>query len=367
VRLPPSSTHVFPERAHAPLTAAEVASCVRTATSSWTDQHCLPTSIRSKHCPSLSLSLTLRCNQTKAQAASSPAATCWPEVPGWVSTDPLDASHSCECAMLHFHARRERSEAPNPLPLFAPPSSPIFVPHVSICRTNITEPWSVYASSRGTLVASFLGDPCGDLTSEATALTRRTTPYAGFNMLLLEPVPSTSAAASTLAYDARLVTNDGAGGPIRSRPLTDAERACGGLSNGVDGRGGEQWPKVVQGRGELDKVLGELSRGPETETDERLARRLIELLTAHSPIPPPRERAELKNTILVPPFDMRVAKPDAPHAYYGTRLAQVVLIRRNGHITYFEHDVWLLDTTGAPMRAGANNMRTFTFHMGSDS
>ncbi|KAF8272807.1 NRDE protein-domain-containing protein [Lactarius quietus] len=216
--------------------------------------------------------------------------------------------------------------------------------------TNITEPWSVYASSRGTLVASFLGDPCGDLTSEATALTRRTTPYAGFNMLLLEPVPSTSAAASTLAYDARLVTNDGAGGPIRSRPLTDAERACGGLSNG-------QWPKVVQGRGELDKVLGELSRGPETETDERLARRLIELLTTRG--------AEKYN--LVPPFDMRVAKPDAPHAYYGTRLAQVVLIRRNGHITYFEHDVWLLDTTGAPMRAGANNMRTFTFHMGSDS
>ena len=89
--------------------------------------------------------------------------------------------------------------------------------------------------------------------------------------------------------------------------------------------------------------------------------------SAHSPIPPPRERAELKNTILVPPFEAQVANPDAPHAYYGTRLAQVILVRRNGHVTYIEHDVWLLDTTGAPVRAGANNMRTFTFRMGADS
>lgn len=235
--------------------------------------------------------------------------------------------------------------------------------------TNITEPPREYPSSRGTLVASFLGDPSGDLTSEAAALTRPSTPYAGFNLLLLEPVPSTSASASTLAYDAHLVTNGGGGGPIRSRTLTDAERACGGVSNGVDGQGGDLWPKVAQGRAELGKVLDEeLSRGPAAaETDERLAGRLIELLTAHSPIPPPRERAELKNTILVPPFDARVAKPDAPHAYYGTRLAQVILVRRNGHVKYIEHDVWLLDTTGAPVRAGANNMRTFTFHMGADS
>jgi hypothetical protein len=140
-------------------------------------------------------------------------------------------------------------------------------------------------------VASFLGDdPCGDLTSEAAALTGRTTPYAGFNLLLLEP----SSSAPTLTYDALLVSNGGGGGSIESRPLTDAERACGGLSNGVDGRGGEEWPKVVQGRDELRSVLGEqlllLSRGPEPETDqdERLARRLIELLTcvsASGPVP----------------------------------------------------------------------------------
>ena len=161
--------------------------------------------------------------------------------------------------------------------------------HVSLCRTNITEQPREYASSRGTLVASFLGDPSGDLTSEAEALTRQTTPYAGFNLLLLEP-SSSAPSTSTLAYDAQLVTNGGGGGPIRSRTLTDAERACGGLSNGIDGHGGDLWPKVAQGRAELGQVLDEeleqLSGGP--ADDERLAGRLIELLTCVStsgPVP----------------------------------------------------------------------------------
>ncbi|KAI9465003.1 NRDE protein-domain-containing protein [Lactarius psammicola] len=238
--------------------------------------------------------------------------------------------------------------------------------------TNITEPLATYASSRGTLVSSFLGDPSGDLTSDAAALTRQTTPYAGFNLLLLEPLASSSASTYTLAYDARLVSNGGGGGPIHARAPTDAERACGGMSNGVDGHGGDLWPKVVQGRDELGNVLDELSRGPEMEEpdeDERLAGRLIELLTcvAHTPIPPPRERAELKNTIFVPVLDAGAIKPDAPHAYYGTRLAQVVLVRRNGHVTYIERDVWLLDTTGAPVRAGATDLRAFSFRLGSGS
>ncbi|KAI9443438.1 DUF833-domain-containing protein [Lactarius indigo] len=236
--------------------------------------------------------------------------------------------------------------------------------------TNITEPPATYASSRGTLVSSFLGDPSGDLAGDAASLTRQTTRYAGFNLLLLEPLASSSASASTLAYDARLVSNDGGGGPIHARAATDAERACGGMSNGVDGHGGDLWPKVVQGKDELGNVLDEFSRGPgmdEPDEDERLAGRLIELLTAHLPIPPPRERAELKNTILVPVVDVGATKPDTPHGYYGTRLAQVVLVRRNGHVTYIERDVWLLDTTGAPVRAGATDLRAFSFRLGSDS
>ncbi|KAH9035605.1 NRDE protein-domain-containing protein [Lactarius hengduanensis] len=297
--------------------------------------------------------------------------------------------------------------------------------------TNITEPPATYTSSRGTLVSSFLGDPSGDLAHDAAALTRQTTRYAGFNLLLLEPLASSSASASTLAYDVRLVSNDGGGGPIHARAPTDAERACGGMSNGVDGHGGDLWPKVVQGKEELGNVLDELSRASgmdEPDEDERLAGRLIELLTcvsasgpvprtvlayclfarfaecnashfwlylvachngaeleltrsfrpfpppsphfsfsAHLPIPPPRERAELKNTIIVPVFDAGATELDAPHAYYGTRLAQVVLVRRNGHVTYIERDIWLPDTTGAPVRAGATDMRAFSFCLGSGS
>src|SRR6201996_1788923 len=82
----------------------------------------------------------------------------------------------------------------------------------------------------------------------------------------LRPLLSlTMRVSSPTTAAAGLVPSAGGGGPIRSRTLTDAERACGGLSNGIDGRGGDQWPKVVQGRDELGSVLAELSRGPEMD------------------------------------------------------------------------------------------------------
>lgn len=138
----------------------------------------------------------------------------------------------------------------------------------------------------------------------ATAPTTATTSYAGFNLLLLEPGTTTTsgtgnAASAELTYDARLLTNGGGGGRIRARTLSDAERACGGMSNGVDGEGGDAWPKVVQGRAALRSILDEIeeedhkdqdqegtSGGPDHEiadaddaADSRLAERLIELLT----------------------------------------------------------------------------------------
>ena len=200
-------------------------------------------------------------------------------------------------------------------------------------RTNITEPaGATYASSRGTLAASFLADPHDDsglaravaaLTSQdpdldATTTTTAgagaaapiTTSYAGFNLLLLEPSvpPGTTIgdAGTELTYDARLLTNGGGGGRIRARTLSDAELASGGISNGVDGQGGDAWPKVVQGRATLRSVVVEHQRevevdkdqdpegessptssssgGPDREiaddaADAHLAERLIELLT----------------------------------------------------------------------------------------
>lgn len=153
-------------------------------------------------------------------------------------------------------------------------------------RTNITEPGASYASSRGTLLAAFLADPRGasDLASATTALTAEDTSYAGFNLLLLEPhprLPTTGTDTATLAYDARLLTNGGGGGHIRARTLSDDERACGGISNGVDGQGGDVWPKVLQGRAALRTILDEGSAdGPKiADADSHLAERLMELLT----------------------------------------------------------------------------------------
>ncbi|KAI9452453.1 hypothetical protein F5148DRAFT_504776 [Russula earlei] len=166
--------------------------------------------------------------------------------------------------------------------------------------TNITEAGAAYASSRGTLIASFLADPRGrqsdsdrDIASAAAALTSSQpgdAPYAGFNMLLFEPLtppaptptPLTGSSPCALAYDARWLTNGGGGGRIRARPLSDAECACGGISNGVDGEGGDAWPKLLQGKAALRSILDEDSPhcGPEiTDPDSHLAGRLIELLT----------------------------------------------------------------------------------------
>jgi hypothetical protein len=84
------------------------------------------------------------------------------------------------------------------------------------------------------------------------------------------------------------------------------------------------------------------------------------------PDPPPRERAELKNTILVPPFK-ESSEPGAPPVFFGTRLAQAILIRRDGRVTYVERDVWTLDGAGTPVRASAADKRLFMFRLGSDS
>jgi uncharacterized protein with NRDE domain len=88
-------------------------------------------------------------------------------------------------------------------------------------------------------------------------------------------------------------------------------------------------------------------------------------LSARSPIPPPRERGELKNTIFVPPLSTS-SKTGGPPSLYGTRLAQVLLVRRDGRVTYIERDIWALDGTGAAVRASPENTRSFIFRLGSD-
>lgn len=232
---------------------------------------------------------------SRAKERSSPAVTCGPRVPGWASVSPLDVSRSCEYVVLpaprsaippSFHAYTIYGKAHSVF--FFVPALSIFRRILPTYRTNISEPGASYASSRGTLVAAFLANPRGhsDLASATTALTAEDTSYAGFNLLLLEPhshLPTTGSdtVTTTLAYDARLLTNDGGGGHIRARTLSDDECACGGISNGIDGQGGDVWPKVLQGRAALRSILDEGSAdGPKiADADSHLVERLMELLT----------------------------------------------------------------------------------------
>ena len=70
--------------------------------------------------------------------------------------------------------------------------------------------------------------------------------------------------------------------------------------------------------------------------------------------------------IFVPPFNVS-SMPGAPSASYGTRLAQVILVKRDGRVTYIERDVWTLDGAGTPVRASTADMRSFMFRLGSNS
>lgn len=66
---------------------------------------------------------------------------------------------------------------------------------------------------------------------------------------------------------------------ITSRPLSSEERCVGGVSNGVDTRGGERWPKVVQGRDTLQEILNRNDEEEESSgSEEKLIEDLFSLL-----------------------------------------------------------------------------------------
>lgn len=99
------------------------------------------------------------------------------------------------------------------------------------------------------------------------------------------PTPSGHGSAqpnpSQLSYDAYLVTNHGAGGELTYRPLTHEERRYGGQSNGVDGRGGEEWFKLKKGVEGLKKIvrLGEDGDAVPEVAEDKIIEELFELLT----------------------------------------------------------------------------------------
>lgn len=142
-------------------------------------------------------------------------------------------------------------------------------------RTNISEQGAPFRSSRGHLVSSFLLPDAPDSERFVNSLVNDTAAeYAGFNLLLLIP----SKEEGRLSFSASLITNSGGGGVIKPRPLLAEERRIGGISNGMDGDDGRNWPKVRKGEQSLDELLYDDAIGRNTVSEEELVEQLFEIL-----------------------------------------------------------------------------------------
>jgi len=229
----------------------------------------------------------------------------------------------------------------------------------------------------------FLLDESTPLKEYATKLADIHQADAGFNLLLFAPSSlSTGGQPGTLAMDAELVTNHGGGGQVTHRPLTRAERACAGVSNGLDGS--PCWPKVLSGTEQLQALL---SRAPETVPTSRteqecaLVNGLLNILSyvalnslsaefssriranisSREAVESISDPADLSTTIQVPLITLTsvpslVSKTNKDCAilaerhvtmYYGTRLASILLVRRDtGEVMFLERDVYELPKEG---------------------
>jgi uncharacterized protein with NRDE domain len=112
--------------------------------------------------------------------------------------------------------------------------------------------------------------------------------FAGFNLLVFTPRLSDSASESEgsreLSYEVTKLSNRGGGNSIVSRTLTSEERKGGAMSNGIDGKGGDEWPKVRDATRSLREVLKkDIERKEDSSSgrkpDEELAEELFGILS----------------------------------------------------------------------------------------
>ncbi|PCH39817.1 DUF833-domain-containing protein [Wolfiporia cocos MD-104 SS10] len=227
--------------------------------------------------------------------------------------------------------------------------------------TNITEPPKKYSSSRGTLTSSFLlpKTPSATFRSEVEAIVAQPAKFAGFNLLLLSVRPAETEGEQTLTLDAAFVTNSGGGGPITARELSDEERRCGGMSNGIDRQGASEWPKVKHGTRAMQEVLDSV---PEDVDEGELAERLFNLLAWKSD-PAPVDRSTLRNTIQVEPLAVQLTHSSerSIQEFYGTRLSTIILMHRDGNVLFIERDIWMSSSDGGVPKTDAKSERVFRF------
>ena len=156
-------------------------------------------------------------------------------------------------------------------------------------RTNITEPHERYELSRGYLVSSLLSpSSSGNSTEEEIQnLLDLESRFAGFNLLVFVPRVSKSESEGSwrLSYEITKLSNNGGGNPIVSRTLTSGERRGGAMSNGIDGKGGDEWPKVQDATRSLREVLQDDvsdrtdDPSPHRRSDGELAEELFGILS----------------------------------------------------------------------------------------
>jgi hypothetical protein len=77
-----------------------------------------------------------------------------------------------------------------------------------------------------------------------------------------------------------------------------------------------------------------------------------------------KSRQDLCKTVQVIPFPVVF---DGQNTYYGTRLATVLLIRRDGQVLFIERDMWELGPDGLPTKADPPKERTFRFKINLDN
>jgi uncharacterized protein with NRDE domain len=145
------------------------------------------------------------------------------------------------------------------------------------------EPHGTYELSRGYLVSSLLlpSSSGNSVQEEIKHLLDLKSGFAGFNLLVFVPhlSESDSGGSRKLSYEVTKLSNNGGGNPIVSRALTSEERKGGAMSNGIDGKGGDEWPKVKDATRSLREVLkDDFERKEDSDSHRKSDEELVEEL-----------------------------------------------------------------------------------------